>query len=188
MGLDKVGHLFQQGYEYLKEYRAAEARGGDDAAGLARAVRLGVSQEQGFYGEMLVGVYSNADLAANYAGLKFYLNLTRPVAFAGRSLPPILVRDAGGGWALNPAAPDQIVAPFVSDHFNEALNVSRYKPQMREAIRARLRGRAGRVVAFYHTSPEQEREREARLATWHGEPYGHCGFRDVFTIADTCFE
>ena len=50
-------------------------------------------------GEATVGIYSNADLAANYAGLKFYLNLTRAVDVGGASLPPVLVR-ADGKWLL----------------------------------------------------------------------------------------
>lgn len=192
-GLDKLGHVFQQGYQYYKEYRREERRGGDVARATARAVRLGVSQERGFYGEALVGVYSNADLAANYAGLKFYLNLTRPVEIDGRTLPPLL-RRGPAGWALNAEAASAgrsatvgALRPFVSEHFSEALNSSRYSRQMRNTIRANLRRRAGQIVAFYQTTPPQERTRAARLATWHGEDYGHGGPDHLITIADHCF-
>ena len=190
VGLDKFGHLFQQGHDYYNEYRAEENRGGDEEQALARAVRVGIGQERGIFGEGLVGVYSNADLSANYAGLKFYLHLTRPVRVGGRTLPPVLVRGDDGSWVLNPDRPpaaEGLLRPFISDHFNEALNPSRYSPQMRDTVRSRLRRRADRLVAFYETSAERARAEQAELATWHGEWYGHSGFDHVITIADNCF-
>lgn len=214
-GADKVGHLFQQGYQYFDRFTRAEARGGaqhresdhphshgDDPAALARAVRRGVAQERGFYGLRLVGVYSNADLAANYAGLKLYLNLTRPVRVGVVTRPPLFVR-RDGQWARNPDAeplrgPDgggldrtsravAFLRPFVSDHFNEALNPSRYTRPTRDTIRARWRQRAGAWAAFYGSTRGAELARLARLATWHGEQYGHSGFDGLVTAADTCF-
>jgi hypothetical protein len=191
MGTDKLGHLFQQGYEYFVEYRDEELRGGGERRALARAVRLGVGQESGFFGEALIGVYSNADLAANYAGLKFYLNLTRTVRVGASSVPPLLARGEGGRWVLNPAgrgaAARELLRPFVSDHFNEALNPSRYSDQMRATVRANLRRRADRLVAFYRTSLAESRETLLELSTWYGEDYGHCRFARVVTMADNCF-
>jgi hypothetical protein len=188
MGVDKLGHLFQHGFYYLEEYRQAESDGEGPAAATARAVRLGVDEEQGFYGALTTGVYSNADLAANYAGLKFYLNLTRPVRLAGRTLPPLLLRDRKGNWCFNPARPpDRTLCLLVDDHFNEALNPSRYEGVLRDTVRDRLAPRAERLLEFYDTTPERERERMHELATWHGEPYGHCGFSSrLVTIADNC--
>jgi len=193
MGTDKLGHLFQQGYEYFCEYRQEEMRGGDESRALARAVRLGVGQEGGIFGEALVGVYSNADLAANYAGLKFYLSLTRAVQVGTQTLPPLLSRGEGGLWVLNAAGrgrgPEsrELLRPFVSDHFNEALNPSRYSDQMRATVRANLRRRAERLVAFYHTDLAASRRTLLELSTWHGEDYGHCRFGRVVTMADNCF-
>jgi hypothetical protein len=189
MGTDKLGHLFQQGYEYYMEYRREELRGGGERRALGRAVRLGVDQERGIFGEGLIGVFSNADLAANYAGLKFYLNLTRPVSVGGRSLPPLLVRRYDGLWALNgERAAADFLRPFVSDHFNEALNPSRFCDQMRPTVRANLRRRVDRLLAFYRTTAEQARAKVDQLWTWHGEDYGHCGLDRVVTIADNCFD
>ena len=192
MGLDKLGHFFQQGYEYFREFRDEETRGGGADGGrraLARAVRMGVAQERGLFGEALIGVYSNADLAANYAGLKFYLNLTRPVALGDGTLPPLLLRGGSGGWVLNRGRADATspLKPFVSDHFNEALNPSRFSDQMRPTVRSNLRQRAARLVAFYGTTAEQARAALVELSTWHGEDYGHCDFRRVVTMVDNCF-
>lgn len=191
MGLDKLGHLFQQGYDYYRRYRSEELRGRGGGRALASAVRLGVAQERGIYGEALIGVYSNADLAANYAGLQFYLNLTRTVRVGTCELPPLLVRGERKTWVLNPARADaggrDVLRPFVSDHFNEALNPSRYCDQMRATVRANLRRRARRLVAFYGTTAEEARARQLELSTWHGAPYGHSRFPRVVTMADNCF-
>ena len=203
-GADKVGHLFQQGYQYFDRFSRAESRGRGDAAALAGAVKRGIEQERGFYGRALVGVYSNADLAANYAGLKLYLNLTRPVQVGDVVRPPLLVMHEGQ-WLANPGAvpassgerdgePDPtaraeaFLQPFVSDHFNEALNPSRYSQPTRDTVRSRWRQRAAGWVAFYASTHEAEAARLASLATWHGERYGHSGFAGLVTAPDTCFD
>lgn len=187
VGLDKLGHVFQQGYEYFSEYRRNEQLGVGAARATWRAVRVGVGQEEGFFGETLVGVYSNADLAANYAGLKFYLNLTRPVGVGALTLPPLLVRDRGGNWGMNPrrhwAGPLRML---VSEHFNEALNPSRYAPGLRDTVRAHLHSRMDRLLAFYVTDGARQRALLEELSTWHGEDYGHCGLSRLVTIADNC--
>jgi hypothetical protein len=83
-----------------------------------------------FFGLTMVGVYSNADMAANYAGLKFYLNLARPVVVNGRRLPPMLVKRQDL-WELNPALPANFLRPFITDHLNEAMNPSLYTGVLR---------------------------------------------------------
>ena len=146
---------------------------------------MGVREESGFYGTRMTGVYSNADLAANYAGLKFYLNLTRPVRVGGAALPPLLVRDGSGNWAFNPARrADESLRLLVGDHMNEALNPSQFDGVLRDTVRHRLKRRAGKLLDFYDTTPARERGRMVELSTWHGEAYGHSGFARVVTIAE----
>ncbi len=66
LGTDKLDHFFRQGHEY---FELAQAKG------VAAAVAHGVKQEHTYFGTLSSGVYSNSDLAANYAGMKFYQNL-----------------------------------------------------------------------------------------------------------------
>ena len=187
MGVDKLGHLYQHGYHYYAEYRRAEADGCDDAKATVRAVRLGVKQELGLYGETTTGVYSNADMAGNLAGLKFYLNLTRAVRIGDETLPPVFLRDGKRNLYLNPRRDMHgLVERYVSDHLNEALNPSRFQSMLGQTVRGRLRKRAGRLLDFYETTPQRERERMVELATWHGEEYGHSGWGGVVAIADNC--
>lgn len=65
LGIDKLGHLFQQGAQYHRAYRFARARGLDHEASCQCAVRVGMDQERGVFGVIPSGAYSNADLAAN---------------------------------------------------------------------------------------------------------------------------
>jgi hypothetical protein len=187
LGADKLGHFFQQGYDYHREFRREESRGGGEPRALARAVRLGIQQERGIFGEALVGVYSNADLAANFAGLKFYLNLTRPVRVGDATLPPAFVRDRSGNWARHAErGPLDLLRPLVGDHFNEALNPSRYHGAFHRTVRANVRRRIEPLLAFYGTDAARARETQDQLSTWHGEDYGHCGVAGLVTIADSC--
>jgi hypothetical protein len=211
-GVDKIGHVFQQGHQYFEEFAWEESRcaaRGErrtaTAAALAQAVRRGVGQERGLFGETLVGVYSNADLAANYAGLKLYLNLTRPVRVGAELRPPLFVKWDGQwvpnaavtpapsvrtGVAVSPAQrrADAFLRPFVTEHFNEALNPSRYTDPTRQTVRTHWRERAASWVTFYRSTRATEVARLNRLATWYGEPYGHSGLDALVTAADTCFD
>lgn len=66
VGADKLGHFFQQGAQYF--VRRADPSGGDPES-FGRATEIDVA------GLGVTGVYSNADLAANRAGMRFYQEL-----------------------------------------------------------------------------------------------------------------
>ncbi len=186
LGTDKIGHFFQQGHDYYDVYREGERRGWSPERSTHAAVELGVSQEHGLYGEGFVSVYSNADLATNFAGLQFYLNLTRPVEVRGVVRPPILVI-SNGRWEFNPNSDPEFLRLFFSDHMNESLNTCRYMEYIRGHVRAAAAERGARWASFYHTTYEQQVRRARELMTWYGHDYGHSGLEGVFTAADVCF-
>lgn len=187
LGIDKIGHFFQQGYEYYEAYRAAEASGADRDACLRRAVEVGVGQENGFFGLMMVGVYSNADLAANYAGLKLYLNLTRPLHVNSRLRPALLVRRAGL-WEVNSAAGADWLRPFFTAHLNESVNPCRYSSQLQATVRRNFPERAEKWVATYASTRAGEAARLRQLSTWYGEDYGHGGWDGVVTMLELYYD
>lgn len=83
IGLDKLGHFLGQGSNYHARYRAI---GAVPEAERLRAIReLGHRQELGQLGIATGGVYSFADLAANWAGMTFLLALFDDVAIEGDS-------------------------------------------------------------------------------------------------------
>lgn len=182
LGTDKVGHFLEQGYEYYQAYRQGEDAGLDVPACVRKALAVGVHEEKTVFGLMLIGVYSNADLAANYSGFKFFLNLTRPVLVHGRRLEPMLVK-RDGLWEINHDLPADFLRPYISDHLNEALNPSFYSDQLRETVRANFPQRAAKWCAFYQIDPVSDALRLRALSTYYGEPYGHSGMDGVVTVA-----
>jgi hypothetical protein len=173
MGTDKIDHFFQQGHDYYARVSRIEAAGGGTPEAIAAAVARGVRQEHKWFGTLASGVYSNGDLAANYAGMKFYLNLRRPVRIGDRVMPPLLIRTPEG-WRLRPGVdPDRLIEPFLSNHLDESLNPSRYR-YGRDTIRFHVRARCMRWAQFYADRLDLVAAAGASFATaWFGEDYGH---------------
>ena len=173
MGTDKIDHFFRQGHEYFEFVMQKEAEGFDATGAIAVAVARGVNQEHTYLGTLTTGVYSNADLAANYAGMKFYLNLRQPVRIGERVWPPLFERSPAG-WRLRPEInPDRLLEPFVSNHLDESLNPSRYRFS-RGSISSRIRDRCDLWVHFYADRLGLVAPSGQSFATnWFGEEYGH---------------
>lgn len=196
-GLDKIGHFHQIGYSYFKKAMRDGGESQEDAArGAIRSYSKGILSEGGLIGNIAAGVYSNADLAANYIGMKFYFNLTQRVRLHGQIQEPMLVRE-GEYWRLNDhvkrGAP--IFKPFVSEHFNEALNPCVYSADMRGNIARRVHRDADNILAFYSDEQGDIRPRSyfdqkvEELWTYYGEEYGHSRKTDnLVTIGDNCYD
>jgi hypothetical protein len=103
-GTDKIAHFVNVGFAYFRAYESARRAGRDTEAALRSAVNVGIGvnlfySEHTILGGLTTGVFSNADLAANYAGFTFFRNLTEAVRVRGELRPPMLVRD-GELWKL----------------------------------------------------------------------------------------
>lgn len=188
LGNDKAGHLLQHGHKYYAIKVDDERAGKSDKLIREDTVAFGINQERGAYGTGLDGVFSNADLAANYAGMKFYESLTRPVAVGALTVGPMLSRHDGRWEIASGLNPDRLIEPFISEHMNEALNPSRYAFN-----RDRIRKAVGSRCAEWHKRyPELTREvlleKLAELSTWHGEDYGQwLPPEEAITLAGECF-
>lgn len=68
VGTDKFEHFFDLGFRY---YRAAFLKN----QGVDAALKLGESTEFGFLGMITTGIYSYADLASNFQGMRFWNDL-----------------------------------------------------------------------------------------------------------------
>ena len=124
VGTDKLGHFLSQGFKYYRRYQKYHNE--------ARVLRLGARVERHIFGYMTTGIYSNADLVANYEGMRFYQSLSHDNIVSGK---PAIV-----GWRGN--AP-YIQRPFtmsdhVNDYWDEALNPSEYSIWMQEYLSSRL--------------------------------------------------
>lgn len=112
VGADKFGHFFGEGFIY---FTVAKGPGGR-AAGTARAESTGrfleISDKQGLG---VTGVYSNADLAANLAGKRFYEDLE-----------------------ADPTGFTFSVANYVTNKWNETINPSFYASSEAKVIWSNL--------------------------------------------------
>lgn len=65
IGLDKIGHFFSEGYQYFSKVH-------EDNQTLAEALAWGRQKEEGLYGFKTTGIFSYADLVANFNGYRFW--------------------------------------------------------------------------------------------------------------------
>jgi hypothetical protein len=197
-GGDKLVHFHHLGADYYRMYLSLITAGLSKEAAYRKVIEHyaegGVWSEKALFGTLATGIYSNADMAANHLGFKFFLNLTERVVLKGEAREPLLMR-SGVFWRLNlHVRPGSgWFGAFISDHWNEALNPNRYSASMRPGIRRALRGRAKDIVRFY-TQKDGRPEDPAyfdnlarELSTYYGEAYGHSGqVETLMTIGNTC--
>jgi hypothetical protein len=153
VGSDKIGHFLSQGRKFWRRYQ----RSHDEAL----AARQSAFTERAIFGSATTGVYSNADLVANYEGHRFYRSLFEDDVVAGK--PAILVRD-GERW--------RIQRPFdFADHVNpwwdEALYPNAYDGLLAPVMQRRLRQLCPEVAArpeLWTVSAEVDAALAARYA------------------------
>jgi hypothetical protein len=198
-GTDKLVHFHSVGWSYYQAYRSHRKEGCPPEEAVRKVVhrysQADLLAETTFFGTLATGIYSNADLAVNLAGLKFFLNFTQRIDLNGKVLEPLIVR-CGEFWQVNQHVRPRSgwFASFISDHWNEALNPNLYEFTMRPGIRRVLRHRAKHIIEFYTlkdgrpNDPAYFDHLARELSTYYGEPYGHS--RDVhllITIGNTCY-
>ena len=189
-GTDKIAHFFQQGYTYYKIYDRALKNGATTDEAQKKAVRWGQKTERTYYGTLVSGVYSNADLYSNYAGMKFYQGLTKPIKIGDSTRPPILILK-DGIWTFNNEADlrEILIKPFLTDHLNEALNPSKFIVGLRSSVRRTVRKQS--CLQWFNLYPNLSQtaldETMRKLKRWHGEDYGFSDSEKFVTIANTCF-
>lgn len=189
-GTDKIAHFFQQGFTYYKKYNRALAAGLPPEKASERAIQWGRLSERTFYGSLVSGVYSNADLYANYVGMKFYQGLTREIKIGNVDRPAALILK-NGVWAFNENFDRRefLIKPFVSNHLNEAMNPSKFIKTLRPFVRRTVRKQS--CKQWFDRFPELVRvdyeNASTALRLWNGEDYGFTDSKNFVTIANTCF-
>ena len=199
-GTDKVIHFIHLGHIYHSTYLGARKQGLSESDAVSQAVQVSAGNnlflsENALLGMLTTGIRSNADLAANYAGFKFYRNLTEEVHIGNKVMPPMLVRE-GAYWRLDEhVRPDSdFFTAFITPHWNEALNPNVYAIVTDSRVRAMLSSRCPDLLDWYRDERGRPLSRpeylavEDDLSTWYGEPYGYQndGASRV-SIANTCF-
>lgn len=189
-GTDKLDHFFQQGYKYYTIRKDAISKGLTRHEAAKKAVKWGQMTERTYFGLLISGVYSNADLYANYAGMKFYEGLTEAISVGDQTRPAILVlKDGKWNIADGPKLHDNLLKPFISGHLNEAFNPSSYGLLLFPAVRRTVKKNS--CPKWRQTYPDLTAadltERSKALQLWNGEDYGFTKRRHTVPVADTCF-
>ena len=189
-GVDKLGHLFNQGFEYYQIYQQAITENKTREAAFKEILDDGMESENKWFGLLVDGVYSNADLAANMAGFYFYRNLFEEIELNGVVYEPLLVWQDNSKIVLNSKYihhEKEFIAKFFTYHLNEAFNPSHIEAMQRGIIRNAIKKRCENILKFYHIENKTTlKEAMDSLVLWHNMPYGHNG-EDLVRLDETCF-
>jgi hypothetical protein len=195
-GTDKIIHFINVGRIYHVRYLDAVARGLAEPDAMLEAVESTAANpmlsEEGLLGLYTTGIRSNGDLAADYAGLKFYRNLTEAVRIGDTVLPPMLVRE-GEHWRIAVQDEDTVFTRFVSPHWNEVLNPNSYLSYVGRRVRTVIATRCDDVADWFRDGRGQAlgvdwfAAQQRELSSYFGEPYGHrLPAEHPVSVADIC--
>jgi len=167
VGTDKLGHFLSQGWKYHKRHLRGKTE--------ERVVQLGVRNEKGIFGAASTGVFSNADLVANYEGYLFYRSLFEDDLVAGK---PAIIHFVGDRAVVQ--------RPFdwrdhINEYWDEALNPNRYSPSLGKHVARNLE----------HLCADFERDPAAFIPRTNPtleRRYAHLGLRDAsdFRLDQVC--
>ena len=127
IGGDKFSHFFNVGWEY---YRRAQREGGS----VEQALDFGTGSEQGIWGQATTGVFSWADLASNFDGMRFWARVTGEPDALGDDAQPY-VRCEAGEWV---EAAQFSWEEWVTDAWDEGINCNSYAQRLEGAIEAAM--------------------------------------------------
>jgi hypothetical protein len=124
IGTDKLGHFISQGRRYYRRF----IRYGSEE----KAAEQAVFTERAIFGQLANGVYSNADLVANYEGHRFYRSLFEDNIIEGK---PAVLRWENDGWVIQR---EFDWADHVNEYWDEALNVNYFDAGLYKHMHERL--------------------------------------------------
>lgn len=113
-GTDKISHFLGSGFEYYRRYLKA-VKNTSEAMAESDSIMWAIGMESGLLGMKVVGVFSYADLEANYQGLKFARDLCE-----GESA---ILKMNDKKWQLNQPI---TIAKYVNPNWDESFNLSTY--------------------------------------------------------------
>lgn len=112
VGSDKLGHFISQGRKFYRRYLRYDSE--------SRAAEHSAYTERAIFGQLSNGIYSNADLVANYEGHRFYRSLFED-NINGRK--PAILRWESDHWLMQR---EFDWADHVNEYWDEALNINHY--------------------------------------------------------------
>ena len=139
LGLDKLDHILRTGYLYFTLYQKYRQQGLSEQQAEIAAIQKGIVQEKTYFGYWVSGVFSYADLEANYQGLRLHQQFC-----SGNH--PYLSQRPNGTWAFLRTIDFRA---YINPWFDESYNSNAY-----------LRRR------FKSVYPELKKYCQARNSAW----------------------
>jgi hypothetical protein len=158
VGSDKLGHFLSQGRKFWKRYQRYQDE--------ARAAEHSAFTERALFGQLTTGVYSNADLVANFEGYRFYRSLFEDDVIKGK---PAILAWQGDGWVVQRPF---TWADHVNEYWDEALNVNHFDSLLYPHMKERLET----FCPDYYQAPELFLIENEELLK---ERYAHIQLRDT---------
>jgi hypothetical protein len=129
-GDDKFGHVFGLGKRYYRKYLNYLDLGMSEAEATDRVIRWGILSENTLVGAGIDGIFSHADLEANYEGLRMARRFCE-----GNT--PYVAHD-GTRWQLRHEID---IGDYVNPYFDESYNVPHFWGRRRDLVPALIRER-----------------------------------------------
>lgn len=127
IGDDKFAHFFAFGRRYYERYLKMIEKDFSEAKAEAEVIRYGIRIENGFFGKLLDGVFSHADLESNYQGYR----LSRAMCEGASSY----LKKIEGKWQI---AREIDLRDYINPGMDEFYNNSHFAPAYARSIRARI--------------------------------------------------
>lgn len=137
IGTDKLGHFLSQGRKFYHRYLQTHSE--------AKAAQQSAYTERAIFGMAATGVYSNADLVANYEGYRFYRSLFED-NIVGHKKAILAWRD--NHWVIQRKF---TFADHVNAYWDEALNIGHYDHILYPYMKKRLET----YCPEYYKAPEK---------------------------------
>ena len=134
-GIDKLSHFIDVGRSYYKIYNKHLKKGRSKEFALRKAVRRGIVQEKTYYGVWVSGIFSFADLEANYQGLEFARTFCE-------GPNPLLKKVSRKKWALTRKID---IKPFITPGWDESYNINRMTKRRMKKVRKYLKRYCSKV-------------------------------------------
>ncbi len=115
LGTDKIGHFFGFGRRYFQRYVRHIAEGMGEEEAMEKIVRWGLHVEESMVGKLVDGIFSHADMEANFQGFLFARDLC-----IGED--PCIVREEEAWVQVRPVD----MVGYMSPDMDESYNCSHY--------------------------------------------------------------
>ncbi len=175
-GIDKLGHFVSLGHKYYKDYLSELESGLHPANAEIAVITKGFGTEEGMIGSSVSGVFSYADLEANYQGFRFVRSLCDG--------PKPRIRQSEGLWVL--VQPIDI-REYVNPYWDESFNNSVYTEKKWQQVRNIMQQHCADLEAFENLYSDRFTAPSANMqALYATEATDHAPTQKQHSLASAC--